>query len=75
MALFVYNNGIPASTGHSPFFLNYGYYPRHNISSNAAEQIPATKEYLKKLAGAQERAAGLLEKPQKAQAVQYNCKK
>ena len=27
MASFAYNNGILASTGHSLFFLNYGYHP------------------------------------------------
>ena len=75
MVLFAYNNGVSASTGHNPFFLNYGYHPRHNISPDAAEQIPAAKKYLKKLAGAQERVAGLLKKAQKAQAVQYNCKR
>ena len=75
MALFAYNNGVSASTGHSPFFLNYSYHPRHNISPNAAKQIPAAKKYLEKLAGAQERAAGLLKKAQKTQAVQYNCKR
>ena len=74
MASFAYNNKIFASTGHSPFFLNYGYHPWHNMSPNAAEQIPAAKEYLKKLAGAQEKAAGLLQKAQKAQAIQYNRK-
>ena len=55
MALFAYNNGISASTGHSLFFLNYGYHPRHNISPNAAEQILAAKKYLKKLANIQEK--------------------
>ena len=59
MASFAYNNGISASTGHSPFFLNYGFHPRHNMSPNAAEQIPAAKKYLKKLANAQEKAAEL----------------
>ena len=27
IALFAYNNKVSASTGHSPFFLNYGYIP------------------------------------------------
>ena len=27
MASFAYNNGVSASTGQSPFFLNYGYHP------------------------------------------------
>ena len=75
MASFAYNNGILASMGHSPFFLNYGYQPQHNISPNHANQAPAAKEYLKKLADVQEKAAKLLIKAQEAQAVQYNCKR
>ena len=75
MVLFAYNNGISASTGHSLFFLNYGYHSQHDISPNDANQVPAAKEYLKKLADAQEKAARLLKKLQKAQTVQYNCKK
>ena len=74
MALFAYNNRVSASTRHSLFFLHYGYHPRHNISPNTAEQIPAAKKYLEKLASTQKRAAGLLKKAQKAQAVQYNYK-
>ena len=74
MVFFKYNNRVLASTKHSPFFLNYGYYPWHNMSLNIAKQIPAAKEYLKKLADAQETAARLLQKAQEAQAVQYNCK-
>ena len=49
MASFAYNNRILASTGHNPFFLNYGYHSRHNMTPDAAKQIPATKEYLMKL--------------------------
>ena len=74
-ASFAYNNGISASMGHSPFFLNFGYHFRHNIFSNAAKQIPATREYLKELAKAQKKATGLLQRAQEAQAVQYNCKR
>ena len=58
IASFAYNNKISASTGHSSFFLNYGYHPQYNISLNKAERIPATKEYLKKLANAQEKQWG-----------------
>ena len=75
MTSFAYNNKILASTGHSPFFLNYGYHPQHNISSNHAYQAPAAKKYLKKLADAQKKAARLLIKAQEAQAVQYNRKR
>ena len=62
MASFAYSNEVSASTGHSPFFLDYGYHPRQDVSPNAAKQSPAAKEYLKELADAQEKAAGLLKK-------------
>ena len=52
MASVAYNNEVSVSTGHSPFFLNYGYHPQQDISPNAANQSPAAKEYLKKLASA-----------------------
>ena len=73
--MFAYNNEILASTGHSSFFLNYGYHPQHNISSDHANWVPTAREYLEKLADAQEKAMGLLKKAQEAQAVQYNCKR
>ena len=69
MASFTYNNRISASTGHSLFFLNYGYHPQHNMSPDTAEQIPAAKEYLKKLVDTQEKAARLLRMAQEAQAI------
>ena len=75
IASFAYNNKISASTGHSPFFLNYGYHPQHDISPNSADWVPAAKKYLKKLANAQEKAVGLLKKSQEAQVVQYNRKR
>ena len=75
MVSFAYNNGILASTAQSLFFLNYGYYPQQGISPDAADQSPAAREYLKKLAGVQEKAAGLLKNAQEAQAVQYNRKR
>ena len=75
MASFSYNNRVSASIRHSPFFLNYGYHPWHNISPNAAKQSPAAKEYLEELVNAQEKAARLLKKSQEAQAVQYNRKR
>ena len=62
MTSFAYNNRILTSTGHSSFFLNYGYHPWHNISPDQANWVLATNEYLKKLANAQEKATGLLKK-------------
>ena len=34
MAEFAYNNAKNASTGHMPFELNYGYYPRISYEEN-----------------------------------------
>ncbi len=34
MAEFAYNNAKNASTGHTPFELNYGYYPRVSFEEN-----------------------------------------
>ena len=69
IASVAYNNRISASTEHSPFFLNYGYHPQHNISLDNADWVLAAKEYLKELANAKEKAAGLFKKSQEAQAV------
>ena len=51
MASFAYNNEELASTGHSSFFLNYGYHPLQDISLNATDQSPTARKYLKKCYG------------------------
>ena len=75
MVAFAYNHKIFASTEHNLLFLNYRYYPREEISSHAVKQLSAVKKYSKKLADAQLKAMGLLQKVQSVQAIQYNCKK
>ena len=51
LAEFAYNNSKQASTGHSPFFLNYGVNPNTPIQvalqTNAAKRVPAAMELLK----------------------------
>ena len=50
---FAYNNSRQASTGHSPFFLNYGENPRTPVQiamqSKAANKVPSTMGFLKKM--------------------------
>ena len=43
MAEFAYNNSIHASTKVSPFFANYGFHPRFNISIPAISVNPSAE--------------------------------
>ena len=46
MAKFVYNNAPSASTGLSPFFANYGYYPSaYNPPAEPRAWNPASQYY------------------------------
>ena len=53
MVEFAYNNSAQASSGHSPFFLNFGEHPNTPIKlaleSNAAKKVPATLDFLGKI--------------------------
>ena len=48
---FAYNNHRQASTGHSPFYLNYGQHRSANwsVQSAATSQIPAAMEFIEKI--------------------------
>ena len=50
-AEFAYNNSVQASTGHTPFYLNYGQHPRMPMTSVAedATEVPAVLDLLKDL--------------------------
>ena len=50
-AEFAYNNSVQASTGHTPFYLNYGQHPRMPMTSVAegATRVPAVLEMLSEL--------------------------
>jgi len=46
-AEFSYNNAVQESTGFSPFFLNYGYHPRHSPIVPDQTNIPRAEEICK----------------------------
>jgi len=46
-AEFSYNNAVQESTGFSPFFLNYGYNPRHSPIIPDQSNVPRAEEYTK----------------------------
>jgi len=47
LAEFSYNNSLQDSTGFSPFYLNYGYHPRHSPVIPDQTCIPRTEEMTK----------------------------
>ena len=49
MAEFAYNNSIHASTKVSPFFANYGFHPRFNISIPATSVNPSAETHARAL--------------------------
>ena len=55
-----YKKLLRASTGHPPFYLNYGEHPntpiQMDLESHAAKKVPGTTEFLSKLQAAVERA-------------------
>lgn len=65
-----YNNSVNASTGHTPFYLNYGYHPR--MPTSLSPKIPAcptpeAASFLENLQVSLERAKRLLEEAQHRQ--------
>ena len=50
-AEFAYNNSVQASTGHTPFFLNYGQHPRMPMTAVAegGSRVPAVLDLLREL--------------------------
>jgi len=45
LAEFSYNNAVQESTSSSPFFLNYGYHPRHSPIIPNQIEVPRAEEY------------------------------
>ena len=71
---FAYNNARQTSTGHSPFFLNYGQHPtaNWNVHKAATDQVPAALEFIEKIDAAMQDAKASLLRAQDSQALQAN---
>ena len=71
---FAYNNHRQASTGHSPFYLNYGQHPSANwsVQSAATSQIPAAMEFIEKIDEAMKNAKASIGAARASQARQAN---
>ena len=72
---FAYNNERSASTGRTPFCVNYGYHLRLGIDAADADRVPAVQKYLLKLKEAQEVAKKQLEEVPETQTKYYNRKR
>jgi hypothetical protein len=66
---FAYNNSEQASTGHTPFFLNYGMHPLTPVARQLPEKmlVLETTERLKRLASAQDHAKESIAEAQRRQ--------
>ena len=60
MAEFAYNNSVSASTGVSPFLMQYGSHPRMTANMPRSEQVPAAEELATKLKSISEEASAML---------------
>ena len=71
---FAVNNAVQASTGHSPFFLNYGRHPNlpHELLKPGSSPAPAAENFATKIAEALEVAKDNLLRAQQRQASQAN---
>ena len=70
-AEFALNNSVNASTGFTPFFLNYGYHPRTPaslVSSPVTQAVPATDAFVKRLKDNLDVATRRLQEAQSRQA-------
>lgn len=74
MVEFAFNNAQNASTGETPFFLNYGFHPETLLSAALprAEQTPAAQAYLHARFEAQEHARRMVHVAQNRQRQQYD---
>lgn len=71
---FAYNNHRQASTGHSPFYLNYGQHPsaNWNVQHAATSQVPAALEFIEKIDEAMQDARASIQAAQASQARHAN---
>lgn len=72
---FAYNNSEQRSTGQTPFFLLHGFHPRVPVdlyNSEAAEEIPAAREFVEQMIAGHEAAAAAMERSSLRQKEQYD---
>ncbi|GJP58278.1 hypothetical protein CLOP_g22985 [Closterium sp. NIES-67] len=62
MLEFSYNNASPATTNHSPFYLNYGMDPTVPVSTNVESQVPRSQQFVEELQTARDKAVELIRK-------------
>ena len=74
LAEFAYNNSKQASTGYTPFYLNYGYHPRtpSTPKPSPSERNPTAVEIAQTIDQAVKQAKQLLHAAQQAQQTQAN---
>ncbi len=72
---FAYNNITHASTNISPFFTNYGFYPRFSLEIPGDSVNPSTEERAKRLGQVQQDLIVELKLTQEWQKKQANCRR
>ena len=72
---FAYNNTIQKSTGHSPFFLNYGHHPRTLVTLEGHVVVLAIHDFLQQLQNNLDQAKKQLQSAQGAQTLYANKKR
>jgi hypothetical protein len=59
---FAINNASQDSTGHSPFFINYGYHPRVPSSLPSVDSVPAVQDFYSQLSELQDQVLRALKR-------------
>ena len=72
VAQFCHNDRQHSATGHSPFFLNYGYHPRKGLEPPREYKVEAVGEFIKRIDQARKTAKEALEKAASIMKQQYD---